>query len=136
MLSYIITILLSLLLIPGSLALLALLLLWRRGRYEAGVVTFTVIYFALVLAEFVTLSLLIGGMDLDGEAASLWQYADIGSILQPVGVLLLLYVLPLIVSLPVWRRGRIRRAVSLHLMIYSALVLLVTCTPIFGVISW
>ena len=52
----------------------------------------------LVLRDF------IGGMD--GEAPGLLTLREMGGLLWPVSVLLLLYLLSLVCSIQLWRKGR------------------------------
>ncbi len=123
-------VLLCVIVVPGALPLLVSLPLWRKGRRRDAAIWHSVLYFILVLAEMLVLSNFIGGMD--GEVPGLLTLREMGGLLWPVGVLLLLYLLSLVCSIPLWRKGRQETAAWVHWVIYSVLAIIALTLALFG----
>lgn len=134
MITYLVTIIVGLILAPGLPPLAISVPLWRRGKHRMAALWHSGLYFALLLALLLVLGHFIDQMD--RTEAPFFTLESLSGMLQPVGVLLLLHLLPLIISIPLWRHGRHERAIAVHWILYTLLVLLVTCTPLFGVIHW
>ena len=112
-------VLLGVIAVPGVLPLFVSFPLWRKGRKRDAAVWHSVLYFVLLLLGVLMMSRFIGSMD--GESTRLLTMVELGSLLWPLGVLILLYLLSLVGSLPIWRKGRPETAVWVHWVIYSLL---------------
>lgn len=134
MATYFLSILVGLILLPAAPPLAISVPLWRRGKHRMAALWHSGLYFALLLILLLILGRFIGGMD--GAEVPLIGMTELRDMLLPVGVLLLLHLLPLLVSIPLWQHGLHGRAIAVHWILYTLLVLLVTCTPLFGVIHW
>lgn len=134
MLEYIIVIIIGALLIPGIIPLALSIPMWKRGMRARAAIVHSILYLLLVATAYLVSGRFIDGMD--GGAPPITSLSEVGSLLLPLGVVTLLHLLPLVVSLPLWRKGRLSTALIVHWALYSFLLLLVTCTPIFGVIHW
>lgn len=115
-------VLLGVIAVPGVLPLLVSIPLWRKGRKRDSAIWHSVLYFVLLLAGVLMMSSFIGNMD--GESAGLLTLVELGNLLWPLGVLILLYLLSLVGSLPIWRKGRPETAALVHWVIYSLLTII------------
>ena len=97
-------VLLGVIAVPGVLPLFVSIPLWRKGRKRDAAIWHSVLYFVLLLAGVLMTSSFIGNMD--GESAGL------------------LYLLSLVGSLPIWRKGRPETAALVHWVIYSLLTII------------
>ena len=84
-------VLLGVIAVPGVLPLLVSIPLWRKGRKRDAAIWHSVLYFVLLLAGVLMMSSFIGNMD--GESAGLLTLVELGNLLWPLGVLILLYLL-------------------------------------------
>ena len=115
-------VLLGVIAVPGVLPLFVSIPLWRKGRKGDAAIWHSVLYFVLLLAGVLMMSSFIGNMD--GESAGLLTLVELGSLLWPLGVLILLYLLSLVGSLSIWRKGRPETAALVHWVIYSLLTII------------
>jgi len=115
-------VLLGVIAVPGVLPLFVSIPLWRKGRKRDAAIWHSVLYFVLLLAGVLMTSSFIGNMD--GESAGLLTLVELGNLLWPLGVLILLYLLSLVGSLPIWRKGRPETAALVHWVIYSLLTII------------
>lgn len=115
-------VLLGVIAVPGVLPLFVSIPLWRKGRKRDAAIWHSVLYFVLLLAGVLMMSSFIGNMD--GESSGLLTLVELGSLLWPLGVLILLYLLSLVGSLPIWRKGRQETAALVHWVIYSLLTII------------
>lgn len=122
-------VLLGVIAVPGVLPLLVSIPLWRKGRKRDAAIWHSVLYFVLLLAGVLMMSSFIGSMD--GESAGLLTLVELGSLLWPLGVLILLYLLSLVGSLPIWRKGRPETAALVHWVIYSLLTIIALAVVFF-----
>lgn len=122
-------VLLGVIAVPGVLPLFVSIPLWRKGRKRDAAIWHSVLYFVLLLAGVLMMSSFIGNMD--GESAGLLKLVELGSLLWPLGVLILLYLLSLVGSLPIWRKGRPETAALVHWVIYSLLAIIALAIAFF-----
>lgn len=122
-------VLLGVIAVPGVLPLFVSIPLWRKGRKRDAAIWHSVLYFVLLLAGVLMMSSFIGNMD--GESAGLLTLVELGNLLWPLGVLILLYLLSLVGSLPIWRKGRPETAALVHWVIYSLLAIIALAIAFF-----
>lgn len=122
-------VLLGVIAVPGVLPLFVSIPLWRKGRKRDAAIWHSVLYFVLLLAGVLMMSSFIGNMD--GESSGLLTLVELGNLLWPLGVLILLYLLSLVGSLPIWRKGRPETAALVHWVIYSLLAIIALAIAFF-----